>query len=144
MHSRHPNTRRNIKRGQSEPWIGEIIVVKEYDQMDSLREILDLPARINGPPPEDDNSTSVEHVNVNNAVEDIVEQTPTTAERGAKRKREEEIVDESPSEPEAKCQKVMSLSSLCETSEVLIRPLNLGKENIPPFEVLSFWNLLIA
>lgn len=47
MHSRHANTRRNIKRPPPQPcWIREMIVVKEYDQMDSLREILEEPARI--------------------------------------------------------------------------------------------------
>ena len=44
--SRHTNTKRNTKRRSSEPWIGEMIVVKEYDQMDSLRDILNQPARI--------------------------------------------------------------------------------------------------
>ena len=140
MHSRHANTGRNIKRRPAQPWIGEIIVVKEYDQMDSLREILDLPARVNGPATEDDNSSSVEHVDVDHPVVDIIEQTSsTTAECGVKRKRAEEIVDETPSEPEVRRRRVMSPSSLCETpknSESSIRAINFGKENIPPFEVL--------
>src|SRR5271169_5644123 len=45
MHSRHANTRRNIKHTSPEPWIGEMIIVKEYDQMDSLRELLTKGAR---------------------------------------------------------------------------------------------------
>ena len=115
MHSRHANTRRNVKRGPTEPWIGEIIVVKEYDQMDSLREILDLPARVNGSATEDDNSSSVEDVSVDNTVVDADKETWTTTECAGKRKQEEEIVEETPSEPEVKHRRVMSLSSLCET-----------------------------
>jgi len=130
-----------MKRGPAEPWIGEIIVVKEYDQMDSLREILDLPARVNGPTAEDDNSSSVENVSVDNTVEHVVEQTSTTAECGIKRKLEEEMVDESPSEPEIKRQRVMSPSSLCESpkkTELSTRVINPEKENVPPFDVLCF------
>src|ERR1700737_149565 len=43
--ARHANTGRNKRPKPSGPWIGEMIVVKEYDQMDSLREILNCNAR---------------------------------------------------------------------------------------------------
>src|SRR5437016_3952314 len=115
MHSRQANTRRNIKHGPTEPWIGEIIVVKDYDQMDSLREILDLPARINGSVTEEDNRKSVECVDADKTIVDVAEQMSTTAENGVKRNLEEESVDESLSEQEVKRRRVMSPSSLCET-----------------------------
>jgi hypothetical protein len=51
LQSRHPNTRREIKRPPSGPIIYDMIVVKNYAQMDSLREILDCPAQLHGPPP---------------------------------------------------------------------------------------------
>ena len=141
MHSRHANTRRNVKRGPTEPWMGEIIVVKEYDQMDSLREILDLPARSNGSAAEEDNTNSVEAVNVDDTMEDVVEQTSTTVKSAPKRNQVEEIVEERPSEPGVKRRRAMSLSSLCETpskGDSSIRPINREKENIPPFEVSRF------
>ena len=53
LQARHANTRRKIKPRPVGPWMGEMIVVKLYDQMDSLRQILERPARIhvaqNGP-----------------------------------------------------------------------------------------------
>ena len=51
IQSRHPNTRRNIKRRPEGPIIYDMIVVKNYDQMDSLRQVLSLPPRIHGPSP---------------------------------------------------------------------------------------------
>lgn len=141
MHSRHANTRRNVKRGPTEPWMGEIIVVKEYDQMDSLREILDLPARINGSAAEENNTNSVKAVNVDDTMEDVVERASTTVESVAKRNQEKEIVDKRPSESDVKRRRAMSLSSLCETpnkGDSSIRSVNREKENIPPFEVSRF------
>jgi len=137
MHSRHANTRRNIKRGPAEPWIGEIIVVKDYDQMDSLREILDLPARINGPVMD----KPVESVDADKVIVDVGDQTPTAAENGVKRKLEEEIVDEAASEQDVKRRRVMSPNSLCERpnkDELLTRPIRLGKRNMQLCQVLDY------
>lgn len=94
MSSRHANTGRNGReraksmardgdkvkgrfRGQ---WAGEMVVVKVYDQTDSLRNVLERPARIH--PLEE---------------EDVVEEIPcgeTGVERAGKRKREDDEEDE--------------------------------------------------
>jgi len=62
IQSRHPNTRRNIKRRPDGPIIYNMIVVKNYDQMDSLRQVLSSPPRIHGPPPVKVQMTNSEEV----------------------------------------------------------------------------------
>jgi hypothetical protein len=126
VHSRHANTRRNPKRALPEPWIGEMIIVKDYDQMDSLREILENPARVN------EISTETE--------EEIDTQSPLNcgeerdissgdghelidATRGVKRKRNEEEEEDScqyPDEHRLKRQKVTGDSKEQQAKESVI------------------------
>jgi len=153
MHSRHPNTRRNMKRRSTEPWIGEVIVVKEYDQMDSLREILELPARIHGTPTEVDESETVEQVATELTELEVsqLKSTPSEstigAEQGIKRKREEEKEEEVeaivPLIQNPKRRRVMSPGSLChqqtpspETRHENAKVLDTEQENHSPAEVL--------
>jgi hypothetical protein len=138
MHARHANTRRKIKRPPSTPWIGEMIVVKEYDQMDSLREVLQQPARQKRLAVEESGFT--EHL-IEESVFD-----EECREGGLKRKREESD-DESPESPRqqnTKKRKVMSDAgnhSIEEDTQSVTTPEKMqldiapGKENIPP-EVL--------
>lgn len=153
MHSRHANTRRNMKRRATEPWIGEIIVVKEYDQMDSLREILELPARIQRTTAEVNESEAVEQVETEETEREVSElkstpsQSTTGTEQGIKRKREEEKEDDDeaiiPSVQNLKRKRVMSPGSLChqqthspETRRETAKVFDMRKENISQVEVL--------
>lgn len=136
MHSRHANTRRNVKRAPPEPWIGEMIIVKEYDQMDSLRELLDNGAR---------RYTDAEETVQFDASEDGVEEdgvlrTTGTGFRGVKRKREEEedISNEEEVVPQEVKRRKVSANHKQEGSLLDEKPLpatkcvDKGKENIPP------------
>jgi hypothetical protein len=137
MHSRHANTRRNIKRPPAVPWIGEMIVVKEYDQMDSLRDILAQPARKYGPPPSTDDG---EREKVERAAEnDLIPED----QHGVKRKRdteEHESKHDSPEvEPELKRRRFSDNTAnqtepdvaMTEKSESSVTGAG-GKENLPP------------
>jgi hypothetical protein len=98
MSSRHANTGRKGREGVEKrglvrkgdrgkgkggfrvPWIGEMIVVKVYDQMDSLRDVLEQPARIHF-----------------QEEAEVVEEIPCGEmgiERTRKRKREEEAEEQ--------------------------------------------------
>src|SRR5271155_1858902 len=136
MHSRHANTRRNVKRAPPEPWIGEMIIVKEYDQMDSLRELLD-----NGARRYTDTVDSVQFDGSEDGVEEeAVLRTTAAGFRGVKRKREEEE-DVSNAEEvvpqEAKRMKVAANHKqegnlFDEKPLPATKCVNKGKENIPP------------
>ena len=160
MHSRHANTRRNTKRRSAEPWIGELIVVKEYDQMDSLREILELPARNHGAPTAIDETEAVERVADEHPPFEMSEEnainseSTNDAEHGAKRKREEEeegyVEAVLPSMPNLKRRRVMSPGSLCDqqkslptSSDKSAKVLVAEKENIPPIEVSTYRPVVI-
>jgi hypothetical protein len=138
MHSRHANTRRNIKRPSAVPGIGEMIVVKEYDQMDSLREILEQPPRKCGPLSSTDDG---EHDIVERVIEnDLIPE----CQQGVKRKRDDdnsqsdhESTDEEPEfkrrrftdNPDNQQEKENAVTSeKPESPEVGIG----GKENLPP------------
>src|SRR5271170_4798371 len=138
MHSRHANTRRNIKRAPPEPWIGEMIIVKEYDQMDSLRELLYNGAR---------KYVDAEEISQLDAAEDVLEEepvlrTPKRGLRGTKRKRDEDedVLNEEEFVPqEVKKRKVIenhkqegNLSD--EKPLPSAKFVTKGKENIPPLE----------
>ena len=136
MHSRHANTRRNVKRAPPEPWIGEMIIVKEYDQMDSLRELLD-----NGARRYTDTEESAQFDGSEDGVEeDAVLRTPGRGFRGVKRKRDEEedVSNEDEVVPqEAKRWKVAANHKqegnlFDEKPLPATKCVNMGKENIPP------------
>jgi len=138
MHSRHANTRRNIKRAAPEPWIGEMIVVKEYDQMDSLRELLDKGARKyldKGGPAELDVMEDVMD-------EEFVFRTPRSAMKGLKRKRDEDedLAGEEEMVPQdLKRRKIVAVQNegtKCSDEEMspALKLVHTGKENIPPSE----------
>lgn len=138
MHSRHANTRRNIKRPAAEPHIGEMIVVKEYDQMESLREILDQPPRKCGTPSSTDDG---EQDKIEGAIENGL---IPECQQGVKRKRDDDNGqsdhESTDSEPELKRRRFTDnpdnqqekenvvTSEKPESSEVGIG----GKENLPP------------
>ena len=138
MHSRHANTRRNIKRAPPEPWIGEMIVVKEYDQMDSLRELLDTRARkfVNKEEPAELEGT--EQV----LDEGFLLRTPERGLNGLKRKRgeDEELDDEEEVAPQElkrrKISVIQNESTKCSDEKTLpaLKLMHKGKENIPPSE----------
>lgn len=66
-----------------EEWVGEMVVVKVYDQRDSLRDVLESPARIH--PLELDEQVVEEEV-----VEEEIPSTGVRIERIGKRKREDD------------------------------------------------------
>jgi hypothetical protein len=150
MHSRHASTRRNMKRCTTEPWMGEIIVVKEYDQMDSLREILELPARIQRTPTEDNESEAVEHVVTELEVSES-KSTPPESTKGVEQGIEQKNEKEKENDDEAivlsiqnpKRRRVMSPGSLChqqtpspETRHETPKVVDTEKDYISPIEVL--------
>ena len=114
-----------------------MIVVKEYDQMDSLRDVLAQPARKYGPPPSTDNG---EHEKVERATEnDLIPED----QRGLKRERdaeENESQRDSPeNEPELKRRRFSDNAvnqpvadvAMTEKSESSVAGAG-GKENLPP------------
>jgi hypothetical protein len=137
MHSRHANTRRNIKRSPAVPWIGDMIVVKEYDQMDSLRDILAQPARKYGPPSSSDDG---EREKAELATEN--ELIPED-QQGLKRKRDAEENESNPDspedEPESKRRRFSDNTVNHPVADVTITEKSAssvagagGKENLPP------------
>jgi hypothetical protein len=157
MHARHTNTGRNVKRGGSGPWIGEVIVVKEYDQMDSLREILEKDARKSSGRVEDDSEGEefVAKESARNVVEGKEE-----LECGLKRKRKDCLSDsdgestESPTQQISKKRRVMSDArnqsdepeSEREKQEAVEEKMQVdtpkGKENVAPVQVRCLYMLM--
>ena len=94
MHSRHANTgRRQVRIKREAKWIGEVVVVKLYDQRDSLREVLEQPARIHPVETQGLEAGEVEVKEQEQEQEQVVEEIPcreTRSERIGKRKREDE------------------------------------------------------
>jgi hypothetical protein len=151
MHARHTNTGRNIKRGGSGPWIGEVIVVKEYDQMDSLREILEKDAKqSSGRVDEVEKEECVAKENARNVVEMKEEQ-----ECGLKRRRDDYLSDsdsesiDSPTRQISKKRRVMSdarnqtepeseLEKLETVEEKMQVDTPKGKENVAPVVQVLF------
>ena len=68
----------------------DMIVVKNYDQMDSLRQVLDLPPRIHGPPPVKVQMKSSEDVSAVPERLANAAMTESTRETFGKRKRDAE------------------------------------------------------
>jgi hypothetical protein len=154
LQSRHPNTRREIKRPPSEPIIYDMIVVKNYAPMDSLREILDCPAQIYGPPPILPEIEESKEIPAPAPIEDTVTSESVEGNLG-KRKRDDEPMA-TPSDQEAeKATKKRRISIGIEdilnidvpksphlSPKKILAP---GKENIPPatVNVLQFFPLTI-
>lgn len=84
MYSRNANTQRKPKRRRSGPCIEDMIVVKTYDQMDSLRELLESNPR------KDDMTNGLDDEDVLKRVE---EAEKADVARGMQRKRNEEEID---------------------------------------------------
>jgi hypothetical protein len=148
MYARHANTRRKINQSSLTPWIGEMIVVKEYDQMDSLREILVQHPRKDGPRIQTKTEDCVDFAEYGEslgACENGVE------ESDLKRKREDsdsEALD-SPLKQVSKRRRVMSDAGnqgplpmediefeKLDASQADVK----GKENIPPTDVCPLWH----
>src|SRR5271154_310988 len=113
MYSRRANTRRNPnKQRRIGPWIGDTIVVKLYDQMDSLREVLDFPARIYSVKAKEKEKGVLDKKSGTQLIEDAQGKESGVISREGKRKRDEseDVVSdcESPSVPDIKRRKVMS------------------------------------
>lgn len=144
LQSRHPNTRREIKRTPSEPIVYDMIVVRNYAQMDTLREILDCPARIYGPPPIVPEIQEWKEIPAPASIED----TTTLESAGGtlgKRKRDEEPMptarDEEAGKPAKKRRTSIEIEDILNidlpksphrSPKKVLAP---GKENIPPAEV---------
>jgi hypothetical protein len=78
--------------------------------MDSLREILDLPARVDG--------TTAEDVSLN-IVERVADRTSSPIRRKRGKQTEETIDDESPSQPDVKRGRIMEDGKIeCERQEL--------------------------
>lgn len=91
LKARHANTGRHAhaKRTPQGVWMREMIVVKQYSQMDALREVLDLPAR------KYSNMVSVEEyaeLEVQDSCRDE-DEIPNQVARNLKRKRDQEVVE---------------------------------------------------
>jgi hypothetical protein len=138
--SRHANTRRHNRRPPAEPWIGDMVVVKEYDQMESLRQILELPARTHPDPAESNSSDTIATTVQTDARTD---EESTNTEHDSKRKRDaEEEGDGDGIIQDSKRRRVIDDVENHSDKDQLspepeAAPVNREKENIPPQDEVS-------
>jgi hypothetical protein len=126
----------------------DMIVVKDYDQMDSLHQILECPAQIYSPPYADVSIERLEEVSAAPVQPAITRPTKFAQETSRKRKRDEERVPASRDEEIARTHKKRRISIGIEDIINLEMPKSPrasrqqlqahGKENLQPGNVYAF------
>lgn len=138
--SRHANIRRHTRRPPASSWIGEMIVVKEYDQMESLRQILESPARIQPDPIENNNPETIGTAVETDANMHIDEESINGEPATRKHDGEEQDDGNGAIQQDSKRRKVIDdtengrVEDRLSPDEHSVRPVNPEKENVPPHD----------
>ena len=133
MYSRHANTGRNTKRTRGTPGIREMIVVKEYDQMESLRELLESGARKH---PEKEDTVQSEGIEDSEKEESPL-RSPKRGMTGKRNEEKEGHVSYKKQSAERDIKRRRPTAEPTEDRNLSLEKskfFNNGKENIPPLE----------